>query len=312
MEVIRYPQLRAADQSSSVTIGNFDGLHLGHRALITQVVEHAQKMGNRSVVVTMQPLPLQYFQHKGAVELLTPFRCKYHLLKEMGVDVMCVLNFNQRLAQTSAQDFFNNILIQGLGSHYILVGDDFKFGAGRKGDFAALEQMALATKTQVEQLPSIKLGSHRVSSTIVRDALQAGDFVLARDLLGRHFNVLGKVAHGQKLGRELGYPTVNIELKQGGFPLHGIYVVTIIVAGKCHQAVASVGVNPTVGGNTKRIEVYVLDFDQQIYGQCVEVLFYKKLRNEVEFDSLTALISAIEKDVQQTQEFFANFKGELV
>ncbi len=312
MKIIRYPQHHALQQSSSVTIGNFDGLHKGHQDLIAQVVKHAKAHDHLAVVVTMQPMPAQYFQGPDAVEVLTPFKTKYQLLKAMGVDVMCNLNFNRSLANMSATDFYQQILRQGLNSQFILVGDDFRFGAGRSGDFALLQQLSVADQLETKRLQSIMQGEQRVSSTMIRAALRAGDFALAAKMLGRHYSVIGRVAHGKKLGRKLGYPTINIELKHGAFPLHGIYAVNILIGGVTHAAVASVGFNPTVEGRTKRLEVYVLDFDRQVYGQCVEVLFYKKLRNEVEFDSLTALISAIDTDVQQTREFFANFKGELV
>ncbi len=318
MQLIRYPQKRSLQQlkhrsvGSCVTIGNFDGVHLGHQALISKVVKQARKSTSLSVVVSMQPLPLQYFNGSSAVEILTQFKDKYRLLKQLGVDVWCNLNFNQRLANMSAEDFYHQVIHQGLQSNYVLVGDDFKFGVGRQGDFKLLQKLAAETAVEVEKMPTFTVctsvaGSEqqlRVSSTAVRAALRAGDFAQVKAMLGRGFSVSGRVAHGQKLGRELGYPTINIGIKNGAFSLHGIYVVEIIIADSKYPAVASVGFNPSVGGNAKRIEVYVLDFDQQVYGQWVEVLFYKKLRNEVEFDSLNALRSAIGQDVQQTKEYF--------
>lgn len=304
MKFIRYPQDQPLSQNSSLTIGNFDGVHKGHQALISSVVNQAKMSNTLAVVVTMQPLPLQFFNNSQAVELITGFKLKNKLLKELGVDVMCNLNFNQNLASMSAIDFYQKIIIQGLHGKSLVVGDDFKFGSGRTGDYALLQQLAADTDVTVKQCAAVNVDQIRVSSTAIRQALAVGDFCLAKAMLGRDFNVIGRVAHGKKLGRKLGYPTVNLELNQASFSLHGIYVVSIIIMGVKYPAVASVGFNPSVGGNAKRIEVHVLDFDQQIYGQSVEVLFYKKLRNEVEFDSLTALTSAIEQDVKQTREFF--------
>ncbi len=305
MQLIRYPQYQPTKLSSCVTIGNFDGVHMGHQALISQVVQQAKQSGRQSVVITMQPLPLQYFNDPYAVEILTPFKHKFLEFSHLGVDVMCLLNFNHRLAAMTASEFYQNIIRDGLKADSILVGDDFRFGANRQGDFAMLQTMADSDGIEVQRLNTIIKNGQRVSSTAIRQGLKAADFALAKAMLGRDFNVLGRVAHGRKIGRTIGYPTINLELKQGAFPLHGIYVVEINIAGHWYPAVGSVGFNPSIGGNAKRIEVYVLDFDQQVYGQCVEVLFYKKLRNEVEFDSLSALTSAIDDDVRLTRAFFA-------
>lgn len=304
MKVIRYPQYQSLWRNSCVTVGNFDGVHIGHQALISTMVKQAKKMNNLAVVVTMQPLPIQLFNGSNAVDLLTDFKLKNCLLKKMGVDVMCVLNFNHQLAAMSAPQFYQQILIEGLKAESVVVGNDFKFGSERSGDFALLQKLSRGSSVQVAAISAVDINSERVSSTAIRQALSQGDFLIAKNMLGRDFNVIGRVAHGKKLGRELGYPTINLELNQRTFPLHGIYVVSITIAGNMHPAVASVGYNPSVGGNAKRIEVHVLDFNQQVYGQSVEVLFYKKLRNEVEFDSLNALTSAIKQDVEETREFF--------
>lgn len=312
MKLIRYPQHAPLTNDSCVTIGNFDGVHLGHQALVAAVVEQAAATGTQAVVVTMNPLPLQYFKGDMAVELLTPFRHKFQLLAALGVDVLCCLNFNHHLAAMTAVEFYQEILVKGLRARGIWVGDDFRFGAGRIGDFALLQQLAAQNQINVQRMASVAVAGQRVSSTQIRAMLRAGDFAAARLLLGRSFSVVGKVVKGQQLGRQLGYPTINLTWPAGAFSLHGIYVVSIKIRGQWYPAVASVGYNPTVGGNAKRIEVHVLDFKQDVYGQSVEVLFYKKLRNEVEFDSLTALTAAIEIDVQQTREYFANHPGEQV
>jgi len=312
MRIIRYPHHRSLRQAACVTIGNFDGIHLGHQALISDVVSKAKKQGCLSVVVTMMPLPMQYFNGKSSVDVLTQFKHKANILDSMGVDVMCVLNFNELLADMSAREFFLRVLVKGLCAQYILVGDDFRFGSNRTGGYEQLRTWSQAENIVAKQLHSVTVSGERVSSSDIRSQLRHGEFASAKKMLGRHFNLLGRVGHGRKLGRTLGYPTINISLRAGGFPLHGVYATEIIIHGQCHQSVTSVGINPTVGGNAKRVEVYVFDFNANVYGQSVEVLFYKKLRNEVEFDNINDLTSAISQDVKRSREFFASYKGELV
>lgn len=305
MKIIRYPHKNPLSKNSCLTIGNFDGVHLGHQKLIQQVVAQAQNQSCLSVVVTMQPLPQQFFTGKYSMVLLSDFKLKAKLFQQLGVDVMCLLNFNQKIAAMKARDFYREILCFGLKSQSIMVGDDFKFGRNREGDFNLLKQWSKADGIKVAQMHSIQIDGIRVSSTVVRELLAAGDFAQAKQMLGRDFNLIGKVAHGRKKGRELGFPTINIELRDGDFPLHGIYVSQIKIAGQLYPSVASVGFNPTVGGNAKRVEVHVFDFSREVYGQTVEVLFYKKLRNEVEFGSLTELTDAVAEDVKAGREFFA-------
>jgi len=312
MKLIRYPQLKPLPGGSCVTVGNFDGLHLGHQALIQQTIDQARTTDTQSVVVSMQPLPIQFFQGADAVELLTRFRQKYHLLCNLGVDVWCLLNFNHKLAAMTAEQFVTEILFDGLGAQSLVIGDDFKFGANRGGDFKLLQSMAASAGVNVVQQGSITVNGIRVSSTAIRAALKAGFFERVKHMLGRDFSVLGKVESGRRMGQQLGYPTLNLELRNGAFPLHGVYVVRVVIDQVAYQAVASVGYNPSVGGNAKRLEVHVLNFNQQVYGKTVEVLFYKKLRNEVEFDTLTALKTAIATDVRETQAYFAREKGESV
>ncbi len=312
MKIIRYPQYQSLLKPTAVTIGNFDGVHLGHQALIKQTISVANRYKLASVVVIMEPLPEQYFKGRFTVQLLTPFKHKAQLLQSMGVDVLCVLNFNQQLAALTAKSFLQDIIFKGLHSHSVIVGHDFRFGAKRVGDVDMLQAYGKTANVSVTVLPAIKAAEQRISSTAIRELLATGEFTQAKLALGRDYSIIGRISHGRKMGRQLGYPTLNIKLNKGGNPLHGVYVVRVKIDGCYYQASASVGYNPTVGGNAKRLEVHVLDFSTNVYGQTVEVLFYKKLRNEVEFDSLSALRNAIEIDVQQTRDFFAKQKGELV
>lgn len=313
MEIIRYPQNRPLQSNNNcVTIGNFDGVHLGHQALIKKVVDHAKASGGQSVVVTMHPLPIQYFQGKGAVPLVTSFKRKVRLLAELGVDVLCVLNFNKKLSSMPAQHFFDDIIVSGLKAGYLLVGDDFQFGANREGDAAFLASKCHHARITFDQQSSVLLNSSRVSSSLVRSALAVGDFKQVNAYLGRDYIVAGRVAHGKKLGRTLGFPTLNVHFKNGETALHGIYVVRVKFNGCWYEAVASVGYNPTVKDSSKRLEVHVLDWSGDIYGQWIEVLFYKKLRNEVEFDGLSALKAGILSDVKAARQYFEENTGDLV
>ncbi len=313
MEIIRYPHKDplVSDQNA-VTIGNFDGVHKGHQQLIKQVVIRAQENDSQSVVVTMQPLPMQFFKGKPAVDVITPFKFKARLLAELGVDVMCVLNFNFYMAAMSAKSFLQQVLFDGLRPGYVLVGDDFRFGAGRSGNAQMLRMFCQQADVVFEQSHSVLVDNERVSSSLIRSALCVGDFRLVQRLLGRPFMMMGRVAHGQKIGRTLGYPTLNIHIKSGGNALHGIYVVKVKIQNCWHQGVASIGHNPTIRHQAKKLEVHVFDFDQEVYGESVEVLFYQKLRNEVEFGSLTALKAAIAQDVVDAKRYFENNKGDWV
>jgi riboflavin kinase/FMN adenylyltransferase len=311
MKIIRYPQYRPVTDATCLTIGNFDGVHLGHQALIKQVCQQAKSRQLASCVVTMKPLPAQFFGGAQAVDILTGIKQKASLIKLLAPDYLCALNFNAGLANMSAEDFFQRILKQGLQARYILVGDDFRFGKDRQGGIDELCVWGRQNGIDVEQLNPVEVGGVRASSSHIRQLLRDGDFSQAKLMLGRDFGVTGRVAAGRKMGRQLGFPTLNIELRNGGFPLHGTYVTRVRIKGRWYQSVTSVGFNPTVGGNARRAEVHVFDFSADVYAQTVEVLFYHKLRNEVEFDSLDDLITAIKNDVRGGQDYFASEKGEL-
>jgi riboflavin kinase/FMN adenylyltransferase len=258
-----------------------------------------------SVVVTMQPLASQYFQTKFKVAIITPFKSKYGLIKELNVDVFCLLNFNKNVASLSAQDFINEILIKGLNAKYIIVGDDFKFGKSRKGDYDYLKKYCEPNGIQVENINTINHINSRISSSKVRQALNNGDFELAESLLGRQYCISGKVSKGKQLGRTLNFPTINIKLKNYKASVTGVFCVSLIMQdGSIEYGSANLGTRPTVNGEGEILEVYILDFDKDIYGQFVKVLFHHKIRNEVKFDTLDQLKLKIEEDVRFTRNYF--------
>lgn len=333
MQLIRgIHQLHRLASPCVVTIGNFDGLHLGHQAVIRQLKARAAALGLPAVVMIFEAQPREYFcramlesgkAKPGDIDVparLFRLRDKLRGLKALGVDAVAVLSFNQRLASLSAEDFIQRVLVDGLQARHVVIGDDFRFGARRAGDFALLKSMgeSLAESGRgfgVEATESFVLDAERVSSTRVRAALAAGEMATAERLLATPYIISGRVARGRRLGRQLGFPTANIPLKRVNSPLRGIFAVQLRrvtggaegpVCGPWMDAVASVGVNPTVGALPQvQLEVHVFDFDGDLYGAHVDVAMRMKIRDEANFDSLDELIEWIGRDCQIAREFFA-------
>jgi len=288
------------------TIGNFDGVHLGHRAVIAQLRQRSAELGRPSMVVEFEPQPQEYFRGDDAPARLTPLRDKLALFSELGVDYLLCLRFNRALAQTSAEDFVRELLVDALEVHHLVVGDDFRFGHGRRGDFSTLVEAGGRLGFSVEEADTFQLNGARVSSTRIREALQAGAFDQAGRLLGRPFRIAGRVIHGDKRGREWGFPTANIAMGRRRLPFTGIYAVEVRGIGPTpRRGVASIGVRPTVPGPQRALlEVYLFDFDAELYGRRIEVGFLEHIRDEERFDSFEALKSQIAADIQQAEKFF--------
>jgi riboflavin kinase/FMN adenylyltransferase len=298
--------LTPAQQGGVITIGNFDGVHLGHQQLLAAVVKQARVEKVPSVVITFEPHPFEFFaQEKLTIARITRLREKFTALAACGVDNVLLLNFNQQLAAIPATTFVTEILQRTLKPKHIIIGDDFRFGKQRQGDFQLLQQMGHELGFSVTAMPSVLLDGERISSTRLRQALMAGDLALASQLLGHPYMMHGRVRHGDKLGRQLGFPTANIFLHRRLSPLQGIYTVYLHgIADHPLPGVASIGTRPTVGGKTILLEVYLLDFAQDIYGRYVQVEFCKKLRDEERYATLDLLQQQIEKDVAQAREYF--------
>jgi len=307
LKFIRYPNIKQQHKPSVVTIGNFDGVHVGHQALINKVVELASVKGLTSVVVSMQPLASQYFLGKHKVEILTPFKCKYKLIKTLKVDMFCVLNFNKSFSELSAEEFIEKILFNGVNAKHIIIGDDFRFGKDRVGDYNYLKEYCKSSGVMVDSINTVVRNTNRVSSSLVRESLSLNQFDLVKSYLGRRYSIAGRVRKGQQLGRTLNFPTININLANKVIVLEGIFCVKVAFSnGETHLGAASIGSRPTVNGTTKILEVHILDFNKQVYGQNVEVFFYHKIRNEVKFDSLDELKRHINDDVIKTRQYFEN------
>jgi len=299
-----------ATHSTVLTIGNFDGVHRGHRALLARLTGLAQQAGLPAAVMTFEPNPREFFAPQSAPARLASLREKLQLLAECGVDQAYVCAFNQRFAALGADAFVERI-VRGLGVRHLMIGDDFRFGKGRSGDFALLQQAGKEHGFGVEAMETLVHEGERVSSSAVREALDAGDLEHAERLLGRPYCISGRVIHGQKLGRKLGYATANIQLKRLKAPLSGIFVVTVDgIGARQYEGVASLGVRPTVSASGKpTLEVYIFDFEGDLYRAHLRVNFLHKLRDEAKFDSLDALQSQIARDVADAKAHHAALRA---
>lgn len=299
---------RLSDQQSVVTIGSFDGVHLGHQAILQQVIDRAQSSDCLAVAMTFEPQPQEYFSAETAPPRLMRLREKIEALLNFGMDLVVCLRFNHELRSLTATEFVQDILVDGVNTKHLIVGDDFRFGCDRKGDFDSLVTMGGQWGFSVQNTQTVELHSQRVSSTLVRQLLQQSDFDKVAGLLGRPFSINGKVTFGQQLGRELGFPTANVNLNRFRAPLAGVYAVWVDIEGVEHRVkgAANVGVRPTIGDMVKPIlEVHLLDFDQQIYGRRISVEFVYKIRDEQQFTSLDDLAESISDDVVLIKQWFA-------
>jgi riboflavin kinase/FMN adenylyltransferase len=288
----------------ALTIGNFDGVHRGHQAMLARLVEAAEDLRLPPAVLTFEPHPREYFAPDAAPPRLSPLRTKLELFRAYGVATTYVARFDARLASVAAGDFVRDVLEARLQAHWVLVGEDFRFGRGRQGDLATLRSTSKCFS--VEAMRTVAVDGERASSTAVRAALAAGDVRHAAALLGRNYAISGRVAHGDKLGRDLGYPTANVPLRRAP-ALTGIFAVRVHgLGGSARKGVASVGVRPTVKVDAKPLlEVFLLDFSESIYGRRITVEFLHKLRDEERFADLDALTQAMKRDVVEAREYFA-------
>ena len=308
MELIRgLHNLGPAHRPCVATIGAFDGVHLGHQAVIRQLQAKAAEFALPSTVIVFEPLPREYLAPLDAPARIMSFREKFLALEDLGVDRLLRIHFNEELRSTSAQAFLERIFVRGLGVRYIVLGDDFRFGNDREGDIKLIKQQGLRYGYEAGSTETFELEGERVSSTRIRRALADGDFVLGERLLSRPYRISGKVVYGRQLGRELGFPTANMELHRLRSPLSGVYAVTVSGAGlEAAPAVANVGTRPTVNDSIRaNLEVHVLEGKPQLYGKHLEVTFLHKLRDEEKFDSVPNLQQQIERDVAAARSWLA-------
>ncbi len=296
-----------ADTAAVLTIGNFDGVHLGHQALLELLTGKAHALGLPAVVLTFEPHPREYFSPTDAPARLASLREKLLLLDAAGVDRCYVCRFDARFASQSAQSFIEDTLVRGLAVRHLFIGDDFRFGARRQGDFAMLQAAGQVHGFGVESMPTLCADGERVSSSAVRAALAADDLGRAARLLGRAYSIAGRVSHGDKLGRQLGFPTANIQMKHRRPALSGVFAVSVEgLAGGRIAGVANIGVRPTATDSGRaRLEVHLFDWTQDCYGAHIRVHFLHKLRAERKFESLDALTAQIARDADAARAWFA-------
>jgi riboflavin kinase/FMN adenylyltransferase len=305
MRILRHLPARGAGPVA-LTVGNFDGVHLGHRAMLELLDGAARARRLRSCVMSFEPHPREFFSPDQAPTRLTSLREKLELLAQAGVDQVHVRRFDYDFARITAEEFIRSVLVDGLGVRWLLVGDDFRFGARRQGDVAMLRDAGTRHGFEIVQMESFSVDGIRVSSTAVRERLARGDLAEAARLLGRPYSISGRVVRGDRLGKQLGFATANVQMKHNRPPLAGIFVVEVLGLGERPlEGVASLGVRPTVkAGGAPVLEVHLLDFSRNIYGRHLQVHFLHKLRDEEKYADLETLRRQIARDVQDARNFF--------
>lgn len=298
--------LRPRHRGCVATIGSFDGVHLGHRAILGQLTQAAEAHQLPATVIIFEPQPHEFFAGERAPARLMRLREKLQALFDAGVERVLCLRFDARLRSLSAREFVEEVLLQGLGIKHLVVGDDFRFGCDRRGDFQLLQTIGGERGFTVSDTCTLIVDGERVSSTRIRQALEAADFDLAARLLGRPYSISGRVVYGRQLGQQLGVPTANVKLRRYRSPLAGVFAITAQLPDGRHQpGVANVGVRPTVAGSVKPIlEVHLLDFSASLYGDLIQVVFHHKLRDEHKFASLDDLRQQLQVDIQQARDYF--------
>jgi len=306
MEVIRgSANIKPQHRGCAVTVGNFDGLHHGHRLLISHLIAKGRELGVPTMLITFEPQPREFFRGAQVPARLTRFREKVQLLKETGIDFLLCFPFNERTRNQPAEWVCEDFLHRLLAVRYVVVGDDFHFGEGRQGNYAMLKAAGDRLGYEVSHLGTLTFDHERVSSSRVRQALAEGDLSLAEKLLGRPYAITGRVVYGRQLGRRLGVPTANIRLQRYRSALVGVFGVTVDGLDRRYDGVANIGVRPTVDGKEPLLEVHLFDYTGDLYGQLLTVTFHSKLRDEQTFSSIDALKAQIDLDIVQARGWFA-------
>lgn len=290
-------------QRSVVTIGNFDGLHLGHQSLIRETLQQAKQVDAQSVVLSFYPLPRAFF-NPTALHQILPLRSKISLFKQWPIDFLGLIRFNQQFASLSPKQFVADCLVNALGAKCVIVGPDFKFGHQQQGDIGLLKALGEQFNFQVIIMPEVVLDGMRVSSSEIRHALTAGDIQRANEQLGYPFSLVARVQKGKQLGRKLGFPTANLAIAPKFMLLNGVYICQVERQGQLYPAVCNVGYQPTVSSYKKKIEVHLLDFNGDLYHDVLKVSFLKKIRHEKKFKDVSELIENIKHDTIIAKQYF--------
>ena len=298
--------LRPRHRGCVATIGNFDGVHHGHQMLLSHLIAKSEELGLPSLLITFEPLPREFFQRDVVQARLTRFREKITLLKRTKLDRVLCIPFNAALANTPAMRIIEDVFVDALDVKYLVVGDDFQFGEGRKGNYQLLREAGDRLGFGVTHMGTLSFESDRVSSTRIREVLAAGEFQLAEQMLGYAYFIMGRVVYGRQLGRVLEVPTANIRLQRYRAVLEGVYAVRVAGLEREYQGIANIGIRPTVEGKEPLLEVHLFDFSGDLYGQLLTVTFCHKLRDEEKFAGLEELKTQIHADIDNAKEWFAS------
>ena len=310
MEIIRgLHNIRPRHSGCVLTIGTFDGLHHGHQMVLAHLNAKSDELNVPSLLITFEPQPREYFRGEIVPARLTRFREKITILETTGVDSVLCLPFNERTRIIEAEEVIERFFVGLLGVRYVVVGDDFRFGKGAKGDYIMLQEAGEQFGFGVSHMGTLKFDHDRVSSSRIREALSDGDFALAERLLGRPYSIMGRVVYGRQLGRTLGTPTANIKLQRYRAALDGVYAVEVTGLDRTYEGIANIGVRPTVDGKEPLLEVHLYDFDDDIYGSLLTVTFLKRIREERAFDGLDALKAQIDRDITLSRAWFDERRG---
>lgn len=309
MEIIfGLDQLKRSFKNPVVTLGNFDGVHLGHQTIFEKVREEAQKINGEAVVITFEPHPLKVLFPQTCPPLLTPLKKKMMLIEKSGIETVLCIEFNLAFSRISPFDFVKNVLVQKLNVIKIIVGYNYHFGRKQKGDVEILKKVSHLFHIEVEVMEPLKIGSDTVSSSRIRELIKEGKIEEASKFLGRDYPVIGKVVQGAKRGQTLGFPTANLEISEELYPKKGVYAVEVVWNQRCLHGLANVGMNPTFlpaqarEGGPLSLEVYILNFHHDLYGEEIQINFKKRIRDEIRFSSPSQLIEQIKKDVEWAEK----------
>lgn len=313
MRILTGPEIFDNDlKGSVVTIGNFDGVHRGHREIFRRLIRQGESLGLPSVVVTFEPHPLALLAPESAPPLITTFGQKAALIADTGIDILAVIEFTREFAQVTAEAFVREILCGSLGMRHVIIGHDYAFGRERQGNYATLERLGPECGFTLEDLDPVGEGETVFSSSLARRLIAGGDMPAAAAVLGRYHAITGRVVHGRDLGHSLGFPTANIATGNELLPPDGVYAVVVAVGGTLLEGACSIGTNPTFGEGERTVEVFLLDFSVEIYDRELAVCFVRRLREMRRFPDAPSLIRAIERDVARTREVLAGADRELV
>ena len=309
MQLIRgITNISANSRGCVLTIGNFDGVHLGHQEVLNGLKERAKALNLPSTVMTFEPQPQELFNGNGAPARLSRLREKLALLSHYEIERLLCIRFDAKFSAMTAQQFIEQLLVEKLGIKFLVVGDDFRFGHQRIGDFAMLQAAGKKFGFEVVSTQSLKVSNSRVSSTLIRQHLENGDIDTAREMLGHDYVISGRVRHGDKKGRTIGFPTANIALSRKVSPVRGVFAVTASFSDNgikyCYRGVANIGQRPTVNGTRMQLEIHLFDFQGDIYGKSLDTRVLHKIRAEKKFDSFDLLKQQIKLDVIAAQAFF--------